>query len=634
MRCRLLSLFGLGAFLAVTAGPAAPGQEPKDAPPKKEADAETPAPKQATLAKNPKPLSANAKKALDFLVKQQAADGGWSGGPAAALFESVGGKGGKKAEIDAANTSAAALALLRAGYSPKKGPYAENLRKAIHGVIKAVEDSDKDSLRLATTQGTQIQRKIGDNADTYLSAILLASAKGSMPDAKSELRLENALQKVVDKMEKNQKEDGTWNGAGWAPVLSQALASRAINMARQVGMAVDGDKLDRTAKHAKETFKQQFITGTGTGKGGRGFGGLDAGNAGVDLYSAAATLSAMQDAVNTHRILGQTSQSVLRSNGSAERQREDARRQLAKLDEHEKALREALRVVVKKIQDGRFVNGFGSDGGEEFISFALLTEALLANNMKEFGEWDKAMAGRLQNTQNATGSWSGKHCITGETFCTAAALMTMTADRAFRATGTELVSRSSTGPATTTPTSTRTTDPKTGEAARDDLPGTNDPAAVTRVNDAEKLLRNLLNGEGDRAELLAKLRDGKGADFTDALATAAAKLPANQRAEAHEALARRLTRMTADTLRRMLRDEDVEVRRAAARACALKEQRVLVPDLIPLLSDAAPAVGVAGHTALRALTGQDFGPAPEATPTDKARAILAWKGWWAKQGGR
>jgi hypothetical protein len=31
--------------------------------------------------------------------------------------------------------------------------------------------------------------------------------------------------------------------------------------------------------------------------------------------------------------------------------------------------------------------------------------------------------------QNQDGSWTGHHCITGQTFCTAAALLTLMADR-------------------------------------------------------------------------------------------------------------------------------------------------------------------------------------------------------------
>ena len=146
--------------------------------------------------------------------------------------------------------------MLRAGYSPKKGPYSENVRRGIKAVLRAVEASDANTLRIETARGTQIQRKIGENADTFLAAMVLATARGTKPDEASEANLEKALAKIVTKMELNQKEKGDWQGEGWAPVLSQALASRAFNLARQVGMAVDGEKLENTARHGRESFKK------------------------------------------------------------------------------------------------------------------------------------------------------------------------------------------------------------------------------------------------------------------------------------------------------------------------------------------------------------------------------------------
>ena len=154
--------------------------------------------------------------------------------------------------------------------------------------------------------------------------------------------------------------------------------------------------------------------------------------AGVDLYAAAAAISALQDAVNTHRALGVASKSVLRSANALDLERKEAKLQLEELDEWEKALRDALKVMVKKVKDNKFVQGFGSDGGEEFLSFWLIGEALKLNELKEFGEWDKMLADRLSKSQNANGSFSGKHCITGETFCASTALLTMMADRASR----------------------------------------------------------------------------------------------------------------------------------------------------------------------------------------------------------
>src|SRR5262249_40686681 len=101
---------------------------------------------------------------------------------------------------------------------------------------------------------------------------------------------------------------------------------------------------------------------------------------------------------------------------------------------------------------------------------------------------------------------------------------------------------------------------------------------------------------------------------------------------ARDALADRLTRMTANTLREKLRDEDVEVRRAAALACAMKDDRAQVPALIELLEDREPLVVRAARAALKSLTEQDFGPEADATRAERTKAVAAWKAWWAKNG--
>ena len=83
------------------------------------------------------------------------------------------------------------------------------------------------------------------------------------------------------------------------------------------------------------------------------------------------------------------------------------------------------------------------------------------------------------------------------------------------------------------------------------------------------------------------------------------------------ALAERLTRMNADTLRDYLADEEAEIRRAAALATAAKKNRSHTPALVRLLSDADADVRRAAEHALKALTGKNFG-------SDAA----AWQKWW------
>jgi HEAT repeat protein len=145
------------------------------------------------------------------------------------------------------------------------------------------------------------------------------------------------------------------------------------------------------------------------------------------------------------------------------------------------------------------------------------------------------------------------------------------------------------------------------------------PRAEAEVRGA-RLARDLLRaGPLQREFLLNRYRDAEGAAYTHALAGAVGGLKGAEREKAREALAQRLTRMTADTLRDKLQDEDAEVRHAAVAACARKRDRALVPDLIALL-EGEPLTARLAEESLDELTGQHL------------RHPAAWKAWWQKNG--
>jgi HEAT repeat protein len=152
----------------------------------------------------------------------------------------------------------------------------------------------------------------------------------------------------------------------------------------------------------------------------------------------------------------------------------------------------------------------------------------------------------------------------------------------------------------------------------------------TAPPEVTQLCNELVKAKGEeQMSVLAGLRDAKGIDNTDALALAIPKLPigAAQR-EVRDALAQRLTRMTAATLRDKLQEDAVEVRRAAALACGRKKATEFIPDLLQLLDDPEVAVIQAARTALKELTGEDFGPDEEAGRRGRASAATAWRKWW------
>jgi HEAT repeat protein len=161
-----------------------------------------------------------------------------------------------------------------------------------------------------------------------------------------------------------------------------------------------------------------------------------------------------------------------------------------------------------------------------------------------------------------------------------------------------------------------------------------DGPTTLRTEDARvaDLSGELIVAKGRRQEeVLARLRDARGVMHTEALALAIPRLNEEVRSKARDALAERLTRMTARTLRDKFADEDAEVRAAAARACARKGAREQVPDLLRLLEDPEVAVIQAARSALKELTGEDFGPARDANRSERLLSEAAWYGWWHKQ---
>jgi hypothetical protein len=137
--------------------------------------------------------------------------------------------------------------------------------------------------------------------------------------------------------------------------------------------------------------------------------------------------------------------------------------------------------------------------------------------------------------------------------------------------------------------------------------------------------------DADWSKLLKAARDAKGATNTRALVAVATATIGERKQQARDSLAERLCRMTPATLRGMLKAEQAELRRGAALACAMKDDKQHVPDLIELITDPDDAVSRAAKAGLKSLTGQDFGPPAGASAGQKALAASAWKEWYDKQ---
>lgn len=368
-------------------------------------------------AVQPKALVGSAKLGLAWLAEHQNKDGGWGQGEEANNMRGSQGHDNVAYQSNVADTCVACLAMLRSGSSPAKGEYSRNLQDGIAYVCSQVEQSDNDSLAVTNVKGTRVQSKLGPYIDTFMASLMLAEAKGQMADDKSEKRLLLALNKVIHKIEKNQKADGTYSNEGWAPVLAQSMATKGLNRAAQNGADVSQSTLTRSEDYARASYDAPS-------------GGFSkAGNAGVELYSASAGLTNMQDSINTNAAREQELKDRVRE-AKTEAERDEAKKTLEGFEKTKEAQGQARKAVVGRLDDKQFLAGFGSNGGEEFLSYMNISESLVATGGKEWEKWDTSMTENLSRIQNPDGSWSGHHCITGRTFCTATAILVLTADRA------------------------------------------------------------------------------------------------------------------------------------------------------------------------------------------------------------
>lgn len=399
-------LVGLGWIAART--PEGPGVEG----PLPQGDPREPAPSGQlwTFAREPKPLTSTAERGLDWLVGRQLQSGGWGQGEESehmghALDHLI-------ATADVADTCMAALALLRSGAAPGEGARGAALARGIDFVCAEVEESDADSLYVTAVRGTRVQSKIGTYVDTFLASMLLTEAKGRMGSEDANARVEGALAKVLAKIQRNQQADGGFAGTGWAPVLAQSMAGKALNRAAQVGAPVAAEVNARNNLY--------FLDYAADG---------GAGGAGIPLYSLSAKLGALRDFVSTNAQRERELEEVLAVEVD-ETVRQKAGEELEAIGRALLGCEQVERDVLERLADPAFVSGFGTNGGEEFLSYMNLSESLVVKGGEAWERWDRGLAQNLARVQNADGSWTGHHCITGRTFVTAAALLSLLADRA------------------------------------------------------------------------------------------------------------------------------------------------------------------------------------------------------------
>jgi len=316
---------------------------------------------------------------------------------------------------DPATTAVVLLSFLRTGNSLDSGNYREQVKKGTEFLLKKTEQWLQDQPRLTTLTGTQPQTKLGQNIDAILTVQYFTTLLKYEQQHAWKQRIEKALQKCVSRIEKEQDNDGGWKDGGWAPVLQSALADQALESANDAGVTVDSAVL----KKSKAYQKSNFDTATKSAITGKA--------AGVVLYS-----------------LSSTTRSSAKEANKAKQIVEQAKKE-GKLKKDDKVNADNLSAAgvspsqAKEMEAAYFINensksqstredvmqGFGSNGGEELISYLMTGESIIMQGGKEWNSWYENMSKKIIAIQKKDGSWEGHHCITSPVFCTAAALLVL-----------------------------------------------------------------------------------------------------------------------------------------------------------------------------------------------------------------
>jgi len=264
----------------------------------------------------------------------------------------------------------AGLALMAQGNTPVEGPRSREVQRIVSFILRATENMPQDDITSMT--GTQLQNKIGRHAHSFFAALFLAEVIGEGWDTEP---VRTGLKRVVAAICGSQTAQGHWGDQSWAPMLGTVMGWVSLRASHYAGIKV-GNSPEVTAKHLVDQMRVNLAQNQGSWM--------------HTLYKNATGIRVLyamgmdQDPIAT------------------------------------KAFADVKQLVNKDN------SAFSQAGGEEYLAFHLITETMLQKGGDDWATWFPTMRDKIVGVQNSDGSWTGHHCITSRTFCTAAAILVLT----------------------------------------------------------------------------------------------------------------------------------------------------------------------------------------------------------------
>jgi prenyltransferase/squalene oxidase-like repeat protein len=311
-------------------------------------------------------------RGLKWLLKAQNRDGSWG------LDE------GREGCISC--TVVAALAIMANGNTERGGPDTDG----VHAIRKGLEFVLRHARRMKGDiwkgEATLVQHKLGKSIHSIFATVFLTQVYGQRSggvssDGHQELR--DAISQLSQIIVKSQEPDGSWHKETFGSLKATCMAWLALRSAASAGVDVEDASVRKTLQFLKAQWNPSsklFDKTFGNGN-----------------YQ---TIYATASCLRVFYAMG------------------DAASQEAK---------GATEAFMKLVQTGQMGGAFLTVEGEDYLSAALFTQALLIEQDRRWNEWYPWITGELIKRQNQDGSWTTTACISGRTFATSCAVLTFLA---------------------------------------------------------------------------------------------------------------------------------------------------------------------------------------------------------------
>jgi hypothetical protein len=257
------------------------------------------------------------------------------------------------------------------------------VREALAYVLEQARRARTD---LSAGETTLIQNKLGHRVHTFFTVTFLSQAYGMQgpwvsQEAKEDLG--GVIRRLAERISSTQESDGSWHKQTFGSLKATAMAWLALRSAQSAGIDIEDASVDRVL-----TFIQA-------------------------QYNPASGLFDREVGHGNYQTIYATSSALRVLYGMGEGNTPRVR----------KATETLFRFITQEFQQQ-----FLTVEGEDYLAAAMATQALLhEENGKEWRRWFTFIRQELVRRQGPDGSWTGTACISGRTFATACALLTLQA---------------------------------------------------------------------------------------------------------------------------------------------------------------------------------------------------------------